>query len=261
MTKSNRKKAPGGLAARLGIQSWCFRGYKDHPAVITALKACSVNYVEMCGCHLDPLLGDDYGPVLDLYKQNDIALNAFGVHRFDGDRAKARKIFELGRRAGFNAISADLAPGGLETAEALCEEFGMRIAIHNHGRRHHLGSVPALEELFRRSSPRVGLCLDTAWMLDSGWNPVEVAKQFRERLYGLHVKDFVFTRAGKPEDVVVGTGNLDLDGLLRLLVETNFDGYVTLEYEGNVDNPIPPTAKCVHAVWKALARITAPPAA
>ena len=38
-------------------------------------------------------------------------------------------------------------------------------------------------------------------MLDSGGDPLAVADKFRDRLYGLHVKDFVFKPDGKPEDV------------------------------------------------------------
>ena len=85
-------------------------------------------------------------------------------------------------------------------------------------------------------------------MLDSGSDPLAVAKQFRERLFGVHLKDFVFDRAGKPEDVIIGTGNLDLNGLLAYLDETAFDGTLTLEYEGDYNAPIPATKQCVEAV-------------
>jgi sugar phosphate isomerase/epimerase len=256
MTQIPKKVETCEMVKRLGIQSWCFRGYKDHPAVISALKACGVTRLEMCGVHFDPTSGPDCGPVIDLYKEHGITLSAYGVHGFGADRAKARKVFEFAARAGFDTISANLGPGGLETVEALCKEFGKKVAIHNHGRRHHLGSVEALNDLFSRASSNVGLCLDTAWMLDSGWDPVEVARQFRERLYGLHIKDFVFDRAGKPEDVVVGKGNLNLDGLIQWLIASDFQGYLTLEYEGDVENPIPPTAKCVQAVKKSFAKFT-----
>jgi sugar phosphate isomerase/epimerase len=69
----------------------------------------------------------------------------------------------------------------------------------------------------------------------------------------VHVKDFVFDRAGKPSDVVVGQGNLDLHAFLKTLGEINFDGYFTLEYEGDVNDPVPSTRQCVQAVRAALA--------
>jgi S1-C subfamily serine protease len=46
------------------------------------------------------------------------------------------------------------------------------------------------------------------------------------------VKDFTFDRAGKHQDVVVGTGNLDLPKLFAAMGKANFSGNVILEYEG-----------------------------
>jgi sugar phosphate isomerase/epimerase len=92
-------------------------------------------------------------------------------------------------------------------------------------------------------------------MLDSGEDPLAVARKFQDRLYGLHIKDFVFDRAGRPKDVIVGTGNLDLEGLAAFLTDIAFDGYLTLEYEGDVDDPVPATKECVDAVWAAFAQL------
>jgi inosose dehydratase len=241
------------LASRLGIQSWCFRGLKGHERVMQALRECGVDRIELSAAHLQPTAERDLAAVVELYRRGGVTISSYGVYGFDGDEGKARGVFELARLAGFDVISADLKAGGLEVAERLCREYGKRIAIHNHGRRHRLGPVWALEELFGRASKNVGLCLDTAWMIDSGEDPVAVARKFADRLYGLHVKDFVFDRAGKPEDVVVGQGNLDLAGLLGLLVQTKFGGYFTLEYEGDVENPVPAVRECVEAIRKTLA--------
>ena len=92
-------------------------------------------------------------------------------------------------------------------------------------------------------------------MVDSGENPLAVAEKFRDRLYGIHIKDFVFDRSGRPEDIVVGTDNLDLDGLASFLTATSYDGYLTLEYEGDVNDPIPATKQCVKAVQESFAKI------
>ncbi len=67
-------------------------------------------------------------------------------------------------------------------------------------------------------------------------------------MYGVHVKDFVFDRSGTPTDVVVGEGNLDLGTLQTVLNNGEFDGYIVLEYEGDVDDPVPALKKCVAAV-------------
>lgn len=236
------------MAAQLGIQSYCFRAFIEADKLIEALNASDVDRVEICGVHWQP--GGDVSPeeLVKTYTDAGITITSFGVHRFADDEAAARPVFELARVAGFDTISADFTPGGVEVVERLCKEYGKKVALHNHGRKHRLGPVYALQELFDATSPNVGLCLDTAWMLDSGDDPVAVAERFQDRLYGLHLKDFIFDRAGKPEDVVVGTGNLDLPALAALLKSAGFDGYLTLEYEGDVDDPVPSVKKCVEEI-------------
>ncbi|MGD8237153.1 MAG: sugar phosphate isomerase/epimerase family protein, partial [Armatimonadota bacterium] len=152
-------------------------------------------------------------------------------------------------------IAADFhlptTPDSLRTADELAEKHDIRLAIHNHGGRHWLGTDAMLEHVFSKTSDRIGLCLDTAWAIDSRLDPVKMVTRFGDRLYGVHIKDFLYTPHRTPEDVVVGTGILDLPGLLKAMDEVGFDGYVVLEYEGDVDNPVPALKECVEAVSKA----------
>ena len=245
--------ASSSLSSRIGIQSWCFRAFKTAPQLIEGLRKAGVSNLEICGVHID--LAKNAIETLKEYSDAGISFSSYGVNGFGPDEAAARRVFEFAKLAGFKSISADLADDGASLAlvEKLCAEYGKRIAIHNHGRKHELGSVKALERLFAKSSPNVGLCLDTAWMMDSGENPVEVARKFKDRLYGIHIKDFVFDKAGKPEDVVAGTGNLDLAALAKLLKEIKYEGYITIEFEGDEQNPVPALTKCVENLRAALA--------
>jgi len=240
---------------RLAIQSWCFRTYETHEKVIQALKACDVNAVELTTRHVfaggKPYPG---GPqaLVDYYLERGITISGYGLHVFAEDTEdEARWLMELARAAGFDALVADFRPGGVEQAERLADEYGLKVALHNHGRRHRYGPAWAVDEVLAVTSPNIGLCLDTAWAIDSGDDPVALARKYADRLYGVHVKDFVFDRAGKPQDVIVGTGNLDLPALLGTLKEIGFAGTFTLEYEGDVDSPIPATKQCVEAIRQA----------
>ena len=62
-------------------------------------------------------------------------------------------------------------------------------------------------------------------------------KRFSGRIYGVHYKDFVFARDGMWEDVVVGTGNLDVAAFVTALNEDGFDGFAVIEYEANAADP------------------------
>ena len=235
------------LFDRLGIQTYCFRVYQTQEELFDALKTCGIKRMELWPGHYNPAERDDYRDFLLRCANEGVMISTFGVVGFS-DEGVARKIFEFAKAANFDTINVDFTVEQIPLVESLCEEYGKRVMVHNHGRKHRWGPIVELEKLFKATSPNVGLCLDTAWMLDSGENPVEVAKHFQERLYGVHIKDFVFDKAGKPEDVIVGTGNLDLPGLLGFLDESDYQGSLTLEYEGDYNDPIPATQECVAAV-------------
>ena len=239
------------LAKQLGIQTYCFRVYQTQEELFDALKACGISRMELWPGHYNPANRDDQKEFLLRCANEGIVISTLGVIGFS-DEAVARKLFEFGKAAGFDTINVDFTVEQIPFVEDLCDEYGMRVMVHNHGRKHRWGPIVELEKLFKATSPNVGLCLDTAWMLDSGENPVEVAKHFKDRLYGVHIKDFVFDRAGKPEDVIVGTGNLDLPGLLGFLTEIDYKGSLTLEFEGDYNDPIPATKECVEAVQAAF---------
>ncbi len=245
---------PRDLMADLAIQSWCFRGFKTHDEVIDALGQCGVKNLELSNAHYNPAAASDHAAVIRYYADRGVNIPTYGALWIDDDEAAARAGFEFARTAGFDTLVFLSTARGVPIARKLADEFQIRAAFHNHGRE-MFGGPPWEIEAAIEGSPYLGLCLDTAWMLDSGFDPVEIAQRFSDRLFAVHVKDFVFDRAGKPSDVVVGTGNLDLPALLKLLLDTDFSGPFTLEYEGDIDDPVPATRQCVEAIRSALASL------
>lgn len=240
------------IAKNLGVQSYCFRGFKNNQEVASLTKKCGLSKIELCGVHADFTDEKTFDGIISLYSKGGVDIVSIGVQAFKNDEAAEILFFEFAKKAGATVITADFAvdsvPGSFRTAEKLADRYDIRIAIHNHGGTHWLGSSTMLRNVFSNTSERIGLCLDTAWALDSGENPIAMAEAFSKRLYGVHIKDFVFDRAGKPEDIVVGRGNLELKKFMATLREADFDGVCVLEYEGDVDNPAPALTQCVAAV-------------
>jgi len=240
------------ITTNLGAQSYCFRHFTDNLKVIELLNECGLKQIELCGVHADFADVSSFDGVIETYQNSGVEIVAIGVQGFAGDAEREEKYFEFAKRAGCRFISADfdiaVAPEAFAVAEALADKYDINLAIHNHGGRHWLGNAQTLENIFKNTGQRIGLCLDTAWALDAREDPIAMIEQFGNRLYGLHIKDFVFDRDGAPEDVVVGSGNLDLTKMLSALKSVNFDGYAVLEYEGDVENPVPALQKCVKAV-------------
>ena len=243
-------------AKKFGIQSWCFRSFKDNKEVIKQLKACGVSQIELCGVHADFTNETQFADVIKTYKDAGVAIVSIGVQTFKGDEKAESKFFTFATMAGARYISAHFAigttPNSFRVAEKLSAANNVKLAIHNHGGRDWLGSAAMLGNVFANTNDSIGLCLDTAWAMDSGEEPLKMVELFGKRLYGLHVKDFTFDAARRPTDVVVGTGNLKLKELVAKLREVSFAGYTVIEYEGDVDNPAPALTKCVEALAKEM---------
>lgn len=240
------------IAAQLGAQSYCYRGFKDNNDVIEQMKKSGLSSIELWGGHCDWNDPSAFDDVIATYRDGGIDIPAIGVNRFANDEDAERNYFEFCRKSGAKVISCDFPigthPECFATAEKLADEYDVNLALHNHGGHHWLGSEQAMKWLFDVTGPRIGLCLDTAWCIDANLEPVKAVELFQDRLYGLHLKDFTYQGARKPVDVVIGEGLLDLKALFDKLKEIDYDGYAVLEYEADVDNPAPALTQCVEAV-------------
>ena len=241
----------------LAVQSYCFRNFKDNARVAAQVRELGLEAIELCAVHCDFAAREQFAPAIEAYRRAGVKIVSIGVQGFRNEPQKEALWFEFAKQAGADTVSASFRPSdwveAAASAERLAGQTGARLAIHNHGGRHWLGSAEMLGAVFARTGPRVGLMLDTAWALDSGEDPVKLAEKFADRLYGVHLKDFVFDRARKPSDVVVGQGNLDLPGLFKVLARTGFKGKLILEYEGDAEDPVPALRECVAAVRKVMA--------
>jgi len=241
----------------LGIQSYCFRKFLPLPELIDALRQAGLAYVEIWPRHLQWTLGKtEVEGALALLQQEGIAVSAYGAVEFSNDEAAARPIFAFARQAGIGALTVTkVEPDALPLIDRLSQEYGVLVAIHNHGRHHHYGRFEQIEEVFSQTSHRYGLCLDTAWFLDAGCDPIEAIDTFQDRIYGVHLKDFVFDDQEGHRDVIIGTGGLDLPRFMKRLQEIGFAGYLSIEYEGDPDDPLPQVIECVRVVREAIDRL------
>jgi len=240
------------MTGELAVQSWCLRKTRKNADVAAKVKEMGVDGIELCGVHADFNDESTFDEVIGIYRDAGIRIVSIGVENFGDDEARERKLCEFVKKAGARQISASFAinkvPAAYRTAERLADEYDLKLAIHNHGGQHWLGCNEVLADVFKNTSDRIGLCLDAAWAMHSHADPVKMAGEFKDRLYGAHIKDFTFDRAGRHEDVIVGMGNLDLPGFIAALSASAWDCPVIIEYEADVDDPIPALKECVDAV-------------
>ncbi|MCM8772204.1 MAG: sugar phosphate isomerase/epimerase [Candidatus Omnitrophica bacterium] len=244
------------LKENIGVQSYCFRNFKDNRDVAKMVKELGLNKIELCGVHVDFLDVNKFKEVISIYENEGVKIFSIGVQYFSSNEKNERKYFEFVKICGAKFISADFDINKIfdcfKIAEKLAEEYDVKIAIHNHGGWHWLGNIQTLEYVFKNTSDRIGLCLDTAWSLDSNIEPIKMIETFKDRLYSLHLKDFIFEKNRKPVDVILGEGNIDLKKLVNKLKEINFSGPLIIEYEGEPENPIPSIKKGIENLIKEL---------
>jgi inosose dehydratase len=130
-------------------------------------------------------------------------------------------------------------PELLDVVEKAVKDFNIPVAIHNHGPEDkHYPTPREIMAVIKKRDKRLGICMDIGHTVRSGVDPVACVAECGDRLFDLHVKDMK-EKADKSPRVEVGTGVIDIVGLLRALARRRFAGHVALEYEINPDNPIP----------------------
>lgn len=241
----------------IAVQSWSFRAFKAVPQLIEQLKKVGAGSTELCGVHADFNDEAKFDSVIEQFKVAGVKIVSIGVEGFYGDEAAFEKRFKFLHRAGAKRMAVSFPPDGhlekIKVIENLAEKYDVFCGIHNHGGYDWLGSRRVLKYIFENSGPRLGLEMDAAWAMQAGENPIEMAEQFVDRLYGVHFKDFIFDRAGHGADVVVGEGNLDLKKLVEIVRIKAPKGCISvIEYEADEANPAAAIGKCVQAIKSAV---------
>jgi sugar phosphate isomerase/epimerase len=243
------------LKKELSVQNYCFRHFKPQgpSAIARKVRECGLTHCEVTA-PTDPAL---FAETKKAFNDEGVTIGSVSLPvAFSGNPDAERNGLAFAQFCGVKSVMCNFAPQRdfwkpFDVAAKLAEEHGVNLAIHNHGGYHWLGPKPMLAFVFANTSERIGLCLDTAWALDAKMDPIDAVKSFAKRLYGLHFKDFLYSPARQPQDVIVGEGNINLPALIAALKEIDYNGYAALEFEGDVENPVPKLRKCVEAVYAA----------
>jgi inosose dehydratase len=223
----------------IGAQSYSLREFNLIDAV-RHLKGLGLHYTEFFSKHLalDATV-ETIKETLALLKEADIQLVAHGVSGFTKDHDANRKIFEFARKAGFKNITANPELDSFDSLDKLCEEFDLRICIHNHGPGALYDKIADVTKVVKNRHKNIGACIDTGHFIRTAEDPVKAVHELKGRTFALHIKD---EAEQKPDshNVIIGTGHLDLVGLFKALKDTDFpaDGAISLEYEAKPENPI-----------------------
>ena len=236
----------GGLP--IGIQSYTLRSMSLENALKAMQNDLKLHEVELYSRHVQ---GKSPKQVVELLNQHDVKCVSFGVVPFNAKHDENRKHFELGKTLGCKNLSCDPEndPKCWESVGKLCDEYNMTVAIHPHGKGARWQKIDQIHEAIKDVNPKIGLNDETGWLIDAGEDPLRALDVFKGRVYALHVKDFKYD-GDKREDVPAGDGKLDVDALVKKLLEMKFDGVIAVEYEG--PDPVPNVQKSLERIKAAV---------
>ena len=226
---------------RLGLASYTFRDF-DRAQLIGFMQQLHVFQLNakdiMNQLPMDPA-GE--AQALEAYAGADINLHAVGAIYFTkDDDADIRSKFDYAKRAGVSVIVAgDPAPATLPRIEKFVREYDIRLAIHNHGPEDKLWPSPLdILKTVKNMDPRIGCCIDVGHCVRAGTDVVEAIHQVGPRLFNVHMKDLTSFN-DKNSQVAVGEGKMPVPQIFKALIQTNYKGFVDLEYEVHAEDPMP----------------------
>ena len=156
-----------------------------------------------------------------------------------------------------NALDVDLLGGmgdvlrtDLAGAEAVLREHAVRFGYENHPET----SPDQVLALIGDAADVLGATIDTGWFATHGYDAVRAIGDLRERLFHVHLKDV--ERPGEHVTCAHGTGCVDIEGCVEVLVVSGYDGALSIEHEPYDRDPTSECARMREALQAQLGQVT-----
>jgi sugar phosphate isomerase/epimerase len=244
---------PAYAGFKMGMQTYSLRAF-DLDQTLAHLKDLGLKYAQFFGGRQMTVTDD--AATLELYRKKladaGVRILSFGVQGFGANAGANKKSFDFAKALGFDVIVANPSPDSFDNVAGLCKDYGMKIAIHNHGPEDkRYGKLEQLQKALEKYPEAMGVCVDTGHVLRIGEDPIAWIKAFGPRVHDVHLKD-----ASAPNVFnILGQGKIDLVGTLKALKDVKFSGILAIEYELNEKNPIDDIRKCLEATREACKKL------
>jgi inosose dehydratase len=113
----------------------------------------------------------------------------------------------------------------LDEVVRIAADHGLAASFHP-----HLTTIVEAPEQIERvlARSRINFCPDTGHLQAGGGDPVELVRTYSERIVHVHIKDLDESGSFVP----LGQGVLDVAGVLSVLEDAGFNGWLTVETDG-----------------------------
>lgn len=261
---------------KLGIQMWSFH-LNTFEEALNKTQSVGIKYIEgfpgqKIGGGIDGVM--DFH--MDTQKQNQVKkmLNDHGIKMVSFGVVTAPKnedwlpLFEFAKSMGLDNIAIEPDPDQIIIVSKLADQYKIHVAIHNHPRPSLYWDPNIVMEALRGASPYMGFCADIGHWLESDIDPVGVLEQMKGHIIEFHLKDEnrrgivgniahpIYDKNGKMDQmasliegmrlvaasgiviVPLGAGVINMPGIMQVMKEQNFKGYLFIEHEHNFANNV-----------------------
>ena len=230
---------------RLGVQAWSFREFtffeavdKAHQLGLSWIQAYPGQKIASeIDVKMDWTMSQEVKQaVLKKLADSNVRMAAFGVVGVPKDEAQARKLFDFAKEMGVEVITSEPTEDQFDLIDKLCQEYQIKLAVHNHPQPSYYWNPDTVLKALEGRSQWVGACVDVGHWVRSGLDPVDCLKKLEGRIHDVHIKEI---DKETKLDVVWGTAQGRIKGILEELHRQGYQGTFAIEYENNWDNNMP----------------------
>jgi sugar phosphate isomerase/epimerase len=223
---------------KLGVATYSLREFSRKDA-IAIIKSLGIRYVNVKSMHMP------YESSPAELKAARAEFEAAGLQIIAGgnislqknDDAYIKEMLTYAKNAGIPTVVCAPTHDNLGMIEKYAKEFGLKIAIHNHGTEDKLypNGASVLARV-KNMDPCMGLCYDVGHAARTGVDVIQEIEAAGTRLHDMHIKD-LDSPDSRDSQVEVGKGKLPVAQVFKTLKKMKYAGYVNLEYEINAKQP------------------------
>jgi sugar phosphate isomerase/epimerase len=242
-----------------GVVSYTYRNYfeKDVPSTLDMIKRAGFTDIEFSN-----LFGKTAKDLRKMLDDRGLKCSSFGVS-YDDLLNKTQVVAENAKTLGAEFVRVATIPhkGAITLVEMqtaieffntvgkiLKEQFDLTFIYHNHGFEFEPYNGGTLYDyLITQTHPKyVSFELDILWAFFPGQNPAELLKKYGKRFKTLHLKDLkkgvkgnMSGTTSKENDVVLGTGQIDIPSVLKAAKKAKIKHYYIEDESNNVLEQVP----------------------
>jgi len=245
---SNNNKIDAALVSnfpiQVGMAGYTFAQFSLDQS-IAMMKRIGVKNLSLKDIHLPVNSSDEQiNLAVTKLKEGGIHIYTVGVIYMKTKEA-VDAAFMYAKKVGVNMIVGVPNYDLIEYTEQKVKEFDIKLAIHNHGPEDALYPAPGdVYQRVKNLDPRMGMCIDIGHSLRAGTLPEKAIRDFKDRLFDLHIKD-INLAAKEGKAIEVGRGVIRFDEVVESLRKIKYQGMCSIEFEKDMTDPLPGIAESV----------------